>query len=92
MITINPKFLKAIVTQECRLYKSSEEYKKLDTYFFSNNEKETIKILSIYRNVREKLIKREIDVLKKKIQSTKYSKYYSHNQEILSFLRASYLR
>jgi len=65
MIIINTKFLKATIEQECRLYKNSEEYKKLDTCSFSENEKTTIRILSVYRNTKEKLIKREIDLLKK---------------------------
>lgn len=64
MTTINPKFLKAIVKQECRVYKNSESYKNLGERF-DPDERETIKILSVYDNIQQKLLELEIQKLRK---------------------------
>ncbi|MHC5226913.1 hypothetical protein ACYSNW_01400 [Enterococcus sp. LJL99] len=64
MTKINPKFLKAIVKQECRVYKNSERYKNLEKRF-GPSEKETVKILSVYDNIQQKLLELEIQKLRK---------------------------
>jgi len=65
MLAINPKFLKPIVEQEVRLYKNSEDYKELLNRSFSQREKDTIKILSVYDRIQKKILDVEIDRMKK---------------------------
>lgn len=57
---------KAIVTQECEVYKKSDGYKKtIQDKEFSKEEKITIQILSVYNRIQMKLLAKEIEELRK---------------------------
>ena len=57
---------KAIVTQECAVYKNSDEYNKtIKNKDFSKEEKNTIQILSVYNQIKIKLLAKEIEELRK---------------------------
>lgn len=66
MIKCELKILKAIVTQECEVYKKSDEYRKtIHDNEFSKEEKNMIQILSVYSQIQMKLLVKEIEELRK---------------------------
>lgn len=66
MIKCDSKMLNVIVKQECLLYKKSEDYRKtLQENAFCETDKITIQILSVYNKIQEKLLKKELELLRK---------------------------
>lgn len=87
MYKFKTEISKAIVTQECAVYKNSDEYNKtIQDKNFSEEEKITIQILSVYNQIQIKLLVKEIETLQKE-NSVKgiLELLYDRSRDILCF-------